>query len=164
VVGAALEGHQFREGAQPLTGSTSPWNTCALWSVAKLGRTGFLAVSDGLPCDASVAGIEEVAAIAVAQSLLRAPRRGLLPAWLWRRRSTSTDADGMRAKLVDLGREHVTWDVAWEDPARQAWHAKKMESKAQRAAAQLAALGLAEAGATVWHVKDAGGSGGGNKT
>jgi hypothetical protein len=158
VVGAALEGHQFKgskegEGAQPqpLTGSTSPWNTCALWSVPKLGLTGFLAVSDGLPGDPGVAGIEEVAAIAVAQSL-RAASSG--------EGKGERDGGGMRAKLVNL-RGHVAWNVAWDDPARQAWHAKKMESKVRRASAQLAALGLGTGGATVWHVEDAAAARGG---
>lgn len=136
VVGAALQGHTFKAGLQRLDGCSSPWNTCALWSVPKLSLTGFLPASDGLPGDPGAAGIEEVAAIAVAQSLREAAGGG-----------------GMRAKLVDL-RGHVTWNVAWDDPARQAWHAKKMESKARRAAAQLAALGIGEGAATVWHVED----------
>lgn len=142
VVGAALEGHQFKAGRQLLNGCTSPWNTCALWSVPKLSLTGFLAVSDGLPEDRGVAGIEEVAAIAVAQSL-RAPSSLL---------SWGAGSGGMRAKLVSL-RGHVAWNVAWDDPARQAWHAKKMESKVRRAEAQLAALGIGGR-ASVWHVED----------
>jgi hypothetical protein len=141
VVGAALEGHQFKAGQQPLNGCTSPWNTCALWSVPKLSLTGFLAVSDGLPEDRGVAGIEEVAAIAVAQSL-RAP-----PSLL----SRASGSGGMRAKLVGL--KNVAWNVAWDDPARLAWHAKKMESKVRRAEAQLAALGVG-CRASVWHVED----------
>lgn len=41
VVGAALTGHDFREGeAVELTGVTTPWNTLALWDVAKLARLG----------------------------------------------------------------------------------------------------------------------------
>ena len=31
VVGAALPGHDFREGRRPLGGRTAPWNTLALW-------------------------------------------------------------------------------------------------------------------------------------
>lgn len=153
VVGAALEGHRFRAGLQPLNGCTSPWNTCALWSVPKLARTGFLAVSDGLPGDRGVAGIEEVAAIAVAQHLRMPPAHGLggfLSRWF----AGGRGGGGVRAKLVSL-RGHVAWDVVWDDPARQAWHAKKMESKVQRAEAQLAALGLGGPGrGAVWHVEE----------
>merc|ERR1719182_1141930 len=49
VVGAALSGHTFEEGEQPLNGRTTPWNTLALWSVRKLSLTGFLRIADGLP-------------------------------------------------------------------------------------------------------------------
>lgn len=152
VVGAALEGHRFQPGVRPLDGCTSPWNTCALWSVPKLARTGFLAVSDGLPGDKGVAGIEEVAAIAVAQALRRGPPS--ISSLLLPGRGNDGAAGGMRAKLVSL-KGHVGWNVVWDDPARQAWHAKKMESKVQRAEAQLAALGLGVRGrGVVWHVED----------
>ncbi len=155
----ALEGHRFQPGLQPLTGTSTPWNTCALWSVAKLGLTGFLAVSD----DKSVGGVEEVAVIAVAQQglLQRAPS-GLSSSSSSSlsslfRKSRRLSGNGMRAKLVHL-QGHLAWKVDWTDPARQEWHRKKMESKLARAGAQLEALGLgsAESGAwsaKVWHVE-----------
>lgn len=41
VVGAALTGHAFRGGETvELTGVTTPWNTLALWDVAKLAKLG----------------------------------------------------------------------------------------------------------------------------
>lgn len=41
VVGAALTGHEFRAGEiVELTGVSTPWNTLALWDVAKLARLG----------------------------------------------------------------------------------------------------------------------------
>lgn len=49
VVGPTVDGHTFQEGEQPLNGRTSPWNTLALWSVRKLGLTGFLSIADGMP-------------------------------------------------------------------------------------------------------------------
>lgn len=41
VVGAALAGHAFDGGAiVELTGVTTPWNTLALWDVAKIAKLG----------------------------------------------------------------------------------------------------------------------------
>lgn len=41
VVGAALTGHAFQGGQTvELTGVTTPWNTLALWDVAKLAKSG----------------------------------------------------------------------------------------------------------------------------
>lgn len=41
VVGAALTGHAFQGGETvELTGVTTPWNTLALWDVAKLAKLG----------------------------------------------------------------------------------------------------------------------------
>lgn len=49
VVGPVLDGHSFEPGEQPLNGRTTPWNTLALWSMRKLGLTGFLSIADGMP-------------------------------------------------------------------------------------------------------------------
>eukprot|EP00124_Ichthyophonus_hoferi_P002277 Ihof_evm5s149 gene=Ihof_evmTU5s149 len=68
VVGARLQGHDFSQGQHVLDGCTSPWNTCALWDVAKLSLTGFLSVADGLS-DISP-GVEEVVTIALLQQQL----------------------------------------------------------------------------------------------
>jgi hypothetical protein len=39
IVGKALEGHHFDgEGIRPLTGLNCPWNTCAIWDMAKLAK------------------------------------------------------------------------------------------------------------------------------
>ena len=114
-----LEGHDFKPGLRELTGGTSPWNTLALWSVKRLGVTGFVTVSDGLG-DKSIAGIEEVAAIALHQHI----RGGV---------------KGAMAKVVKL---EVGWDVDWADPERQKWHEEKMRGKVRRAQLQLQELGL----------------------
>jgi hypothetical protein len=55
VVGKAFsDAHNFNAGERDLTGLTTPWNTLSLWSVQKLGLTGFLSVSDGIVQDASI--------------------------------------------------------------------------------------------------------------
>jgi hypothetical protein len=118
VAGAALPGHDFTPGVHTLTGTTTPWNTLALWHVQKLARVGFLAVAEGL-VTGTAAGVEEVTTIAVLQQLLGAQR--------------------CCAKLVRL--REVQWDVRWEDAARQQWHDSKMASKLQRAHQQMAVLG-----------------------
>jgi len=48
VVGAALPGHDFREGRRPLGGRTAPWNTLALWRLDRLCLVGFPLVADGV--------------------------------------------------------------------------------------------------------------------
>jgi len=49
VVGPVLDGHTFTPGETALDGRTTPWNTLALWSIRKLGLTGFLHIADGMP-------------------------------------------------------------------------------------------------------------------
>lgn len=121
VVGAVLPGHDHRgvrTEIMPLTGRTSPWNTLALWDLSKISRTGFQLVSEGLD-DSSMAGVEEVAAIALLQSLF---------------------PNTCKAKLVQV--QGVNWEQEFADPARQQWHENKMASKVERPAHQLASLGL----------------------
>eukprot|EP00949_MAST-11_sp_MAST-11-sp1_P000825 g825.t1 len=119
VCGAALPGHQVAEVVPgestmaPLTGTTCPWNTFALWSLPHLARTGFLSISDV----GKERGVEEAAVIAVHQQLF---------------------PESSEAKLISLRRER---DLVWLTP-RRASHAAKMESKERRAAAQLRELGL----------------------
>ncbi|CAN0490526.1 unnamed protein product, partial [Ectocarpus sp. 8 AP-2014] len=118
VVGAALTGHAFRGGETvELTGVTTPWNTLALWDVAKLAKLGFLGVAEGL-LPGVPAGVEEVTAIAALQALL--------------------GAEHARAKLVRLPQaslrrrrfpRQVRWQTAWEDEGRRRWHESKMSSK-----------------------------------
>jgi hypothetical protein len=128
VAGARLAGHDYRaqEDATavvaPLTGRTSPWNTLAVWNLRKLALTGFQLVSDGLVTDDDknqepwYGGIEEVVAIALLQKLL--------------------GADRAKAKLLHI--PGIEWDQNFDDPERKRWHEYKMESKATRAAHQLA--------------------------
>eukprot|EP00752_Nemacystus_decipiens_P005803 g5249.t1 len=120
VVGAALTGHAFH-GSQTveLTGVTTPWNTLALWDVAKLAKLGFLGVAEGL-LPGVPAGVEEVTAIATLQALL--------------------GVEHARAKLVRL--PQVQWQTAWEDEGRRKWHESKMSSKLERAEKQMLALGI----------------------
>jgi hypothetical protein len=105
-----------------LNGRTSPWNTLALWNVSKLALTGFLAVSEGLHDDPTVAGVEEVATISLLQKLF--------------------GAQCMKAKLMSI--PSIQWDTVSfaHDPARQVWHEQKMQSKLQRAAQQVQLLAL----------------------
>ncbi|TDH65540.1 hypothetical protein CCR75_006508 [Bremia lactucae] len=132
VVGAALPGHAFHpnSASQPiqLSGLTSPWNTLALWNLESLIKIGFALMGDALRLEVdgigSAAGIEEVATIAMYQQLY----------------ASSTIAT--TAKLVHI--PSITWHVnEIQDPQRLEWHNKKMLSKLQRAAAQLAHFGVA---------------------
>jgi len=137
VAGAALNGHSTPNFPSqpnnnqclsninnvPLNGRTCPWNTLALWNLSKLVLTGFLSVSD----IGSSAGIEECAAIAMHQTLF--PKA--------------------RAKLVRLS--DVQWHENFDDEERRQWHERKMNSKRERAEAQLKLLGLTDVG-VVEHV------------
>ena len=69
VVGLRLHGHAFQEGIRRLDGLTTPWNTMALWSVAKLCLIGFVMVAEGLEGE-WLGGVEEVATIAVLQKII----------------------------------------------------------------------------------------------
>lgn len=137
VVGAAFSGHSFGGGSPPsspgsscgatatahvpLDGRTSPWNTLALWHAPTLALTGFLGVAEGcdIEHDRRDGGVEEVTAIATLQHL--APHRA-------------------GAKLI-RGVPGLAWSTDFEgDEERRAWHARKMESKAERPASQMARL------------------------
>lgn len=119
VAGATLNGHVYQPNSiVTLNGRTSPWNTVAVWNVPKLILTGFLMVSDL----GSNAGVEECTAIAVHQQLF--PQA--------------------RAKLVRLN--DVEWQDVFEDDERRQWHERKMNSKLERAAAQLKLLQLVDKG------------------
>ncbi|CAI5719589.1 unnamed protein product [Peronospora destructor] len=130
VVGAALPGHDFQPDPadQPveLSGLTSPWNTLALWNLEQLTKVGFALMGDALRLEVdgigSAAGIEEVATIAMYQQLY-----------------LGTTSPTM-AKLVRV--PSIAWQVdELNDFKRLAWHEKKMASKQQRAAAQIAHFG-----------------------
>uniref|UniRef100_M4BTB3 Uncharacterized protein n=1 Tax=Hyaloperonospora arabidopsidis (strain Emoy2) TaxID=559515 RepID=M4BTB3_HYAAE len=141
VVGAAMPGHDFQPDpdSQPieLSGLTSPWNTLALWNLEQLTKVGFVLMGDALRLEVdgigSVAGIEEVATIAVYQQLYA--------------NATSPTT----AKLVRV--PNIAWQVnTMKDPQRSAWHEKKMASKQQRAAAQIAHFGGVSPG-RVFHLE-----------
>ena len=126
VAGAVLPGHDFYpQSIQPLNGRTTPWNTLAIWNLAKLSLTGFVLVADGvhLGKDGSpgVSGIEEVSTIAVLQRIL--------------------GADHAKVKLVPLS-DNVKWETNFEDEERRAWHEHKMNSKLERATRHLELLSL----------------------
>ncbi|KAK1945212.1 hypothetical protein P3T76_003745 [Phytophthora citrophthora] len=130
VVGAALPGHDFlpNSASQPveLTGLTSPWNTLALWNLEQLTKVGFALMGDALRLEVdgigSAAGIEEVATIAMYQQLYA---NGISPTV---------------AKLVRV--PSIAWQLdGLQDQKRLEWHQKKMASKQQRAAAQIAHFG-----------------------
>ncbi|CAI5703077.1 hypothetical protein KXD40_003943 [Peronospora effusa] len=130
VVGAALPGHDFQPNPvnQPveLSGLTSPWNTLALWNLEQLMKVGFALMGDALRLEVdgigSAAGIEEVATIAMYQQLYLGT------------------ASPTTAKLVRV--PSITWQVnELKDSKRLAWHEKKMATKQQRAAAQIAHFG-----------------------
>ncbi|KAI9914946.1 hypothetical protein PsorP6_008438 [Peronosclerospora sorghi] len=130
VVGAALPGHNFQPDPenQPieLSGLTSPWNTLALWNLEQLTKVGFSLMGDALRLEVDVigsaAGIEEVATIAMYQQLY------------------AKTASPTTAKVVRV--PSIAWEVdGLTDIKRLAWHEKKMASKQQRAAAQIAHFG-----------------------
>ena len=123
VAGAVLPGHDYQPATtMPLTGRTSPWNTLAIWDLRKISLTGFPLVSEGLLTpNQEAAGVEEVAATAILQKLL--------------------GGHAAKSKLVAL--PGVQWQEDFDgDPERQAWHARKMNSKKLRAARQLELLGI----------------------
>jgi hypothetical protein len=112
LAGAALPGHLYSPNTtQKLGGRTCPWNTLCIWNVNKLALVGFPLVSDMPP----TAGIEEVATVAILQTLLGSNRA--------------------KCKLVKV--PDISWNETFDDPERQAWHEQKMASKAERAQAQL---------------------------
>ncbi|KAE8911158.1 hypothetical protein PF005_g17669 [Phytophthora fragariae] len=141
VVGAALPGHEFQAdpASQPveLSGLTSPWNTLALWNLEQLTKVGVALMGDALRLEVdgigSAAGIEEVATIAMYQQLY------------------ANSSSPTTAKLVRVS--SIAWQVdGLDDPERLAWHKKKMASKQQRAAAQLAHFGGVAPG-RVYHLE-----------
>ena len=156
VAGVVLPGHDYQQDSvQPLNGRTTPWNTLAVWNLAKLTLTGFPLVADGLhypPLNnnnsndnngdgqatttpqplrqtAPAAGVEEVSTIALLQHVLGGPTQA-------------------RAKLVRLLPDGMTtWDQEFEgNRQRQEWHEYKMKSKLERAAVHLKLLNLTDAG------------------
>jgi hypothetical protein len=117
VVGACMEGHNFKAGWNDITGRTTPWNTFAVWDVKKLSVFGFPLLGDGI-INHKMGGVEEVTAITMAQNHLR----------------SST------AILMDMSAANISWNTKFDDPQRAAWHEQKMKSKDERPAVQLTFL------------------------
>ena len=132
VVGLSLRGaHWFLEGEQDLNGLTCPWNTVSVWNVSRLGLTGFLPVADanGPHLEAGDAGVEEVTAIALQQTLF--------------------GKDNAKAKLVRVPSSWYTWNVEQHSRERLQKHRKKMMSKLIRPRKQMAVLGTIASGKVV---------------
>jgi hypothetical protein len=126
VVGARLEEtHGGPPGDRPIDGLSSPWNTLALWNVATLSLSGFLAVSDGL-YEPDSAGVEEVVVISLLQALH--PERA-------------------RALLIEL--PGVSWNARWPDTRRRTQHEAKMRSKVDRGELQLRSLNVPRGTVTI---------------
>lgn len=128
LVGALVPGQDFSPGRHVLTGGNSPWNTFALWSVAKLTQVGFMPISEGVLKDIP-GGVEEGPTVAVLQML---------------------QPDSSCCKLIDLN-PPPKWHTDWTDPKRQQWHREKMESKVKRTTAQMKTLRTEDA--FVDHIK-----------
>lgn len=127
VVGARLDGHTFQTGWNGLTGTTVPWNTCAIWSISKLQRLGFPLVGEALyDATGKEAGVEEQGAIAAYQQLYQ----------------------DCAAKLMEV--PGINWDTSELDEERKAKHDAKMRSKEARPAAQLRYAKLE--GGSVFHL------------
>lgn len=118
VAGARFPEHQFSEGSVVGTGSTTPWNTFAVWNMTYLARFGFPLLGDA-PFDQKMAGVEEVSAIALYQKLY-----------------------GLSAKLVSVAGFYEEWNTDGWDADRMSKHEAKIASKVSRPAAQLARADL----------------------
>lgn len=112
VVGARLDGHEFKPGISIATGNSIPWNTLAVWNLKFLIRTGFMLVSDA-PFNPSIAGIEEFSTCAVQQKLY----------------------PEVKIKLANI--PGILWNTQKLGVKRMASHLKKMETKKIRAEKQL---------------------------
>eukprot|EP00944_MAST-04C_sp_MAST-4C-sp1_P012335 g12335.t1 len=132
VVGARLKGHDFpsydfTQETRVLRGTTVPWNTCALWNVQKLAKTGFSMIGDGF-LENSEAGVEEVTTISILQAIHK--------------------PDEAKAKLIELN--SVVWKTKFANNLkRQVAHKRKMDSKNTRAESQMRLLGNIKPGSVV---------------
>jgi hypothetical protein len=141
VVGPELQGHAFRgvedvwEGKQEqedtlthtynVNGVTVPWDTFAIWSVAKLLRVGLLPLAEAHIENGGA--IEEVTAIVMQHRLFGEANQ--------------------RVKLVRLLGNPIGWDHitgAHVDEARRAANLVKIQTKRQRSLAQIKKLNLLE--------------------
>jgi hypothetical protein len=118
---------------RPLNGTTTPWNTLAMWDIPKLGLTGFPLVAEGIHPETIVkgGGVEEVSAITLLQKILALGKA--------------------KAKLLCFPDDTSEWKTGeFEgDPVRKEWHDRKMKSKVERPAKQIAVLFPEEGGDVV---------------
>ena len=68
VAGARLAGHDFSKDRRVLlSGTTSPWNTFALWDLPSINTMGgFMDISNS--CEGRMGGVEEIVVIASARA------------------------------------------------------------------------------------------------
>eukprot|EP01031_Cornospumella_fuschlensis_P036288 gene36288-44022_t len=150
VLGLRFDGHVFEPGKHVLTGTTTPWNTFAIWHVDHLGRVGFPLIGDGQRGDRENGGVEEVTAISLLQLLdpsLKAVLVGFdIARHEERSRSISSTAVAPRAVNDDHAPSHTSksdWQTHFNgDAKRLKYHEQKMRSKESRPRKQLEYMGL----------------------
>jgi len=130
VAGACLPGHEFcGQGKMTVdaSGTTTPWNTLAVWNTAKLATIGFVHIGNGSKVLNMDAGIEEVSTASVIQGIAR-----------------SAGLPVPHVKLIKMPNEfNMKWRNNFQamDPQRQEKHVKKMKFKNHRAQAHMDVLG-----------------------
>ncbi len=123
VVGARLPQHEFYSDREKVTGTgkTVPWNTCCLWNLSLLARTGFPLIGDA-SFDPPMAGGEELSLIALQQALY--PEH---------------------SKTILMEMSGIEWKTEFtNDSVRRTKHERKLNTKGKRSALQLGMLGLKE--------------------
>lgn len=120
VVGAVMPGH-WLPGANLVAGDgeTCPYNTCAIWELNFLHRTGFLPISE-MPMNPEMAGNEEIVAVTLQQQLFK-----------------------NKAKLVLV--PGITSQTDHWDDERKKRHQSLVDTKKIRSEAQLNMLSLNQA-------------------
>lgn len=154
VIGPELTGHEFSEGTQQLRGRTCPWNTFAIWRVQVLGLLGFPLIGDGVGSDRSKGGVEELSAITLLQKMNPGYKAVLMRFFSTTQECSSDSGNGSSSGSgASSSSRNSRWNTSFNnDPLRQEYHNRKMQSKDERPAAQLKALGI-ESGC-VQHVVD----------
>lgn len=125
-VGARFPEHKFSEGEHIATGSSFPWGTFGIWNLVELAKFGMPLCGDA-PFNSTKAGVEELSTVGMFQERFNA---GL----------STFEA---KAKLVTMNQGfYGEWNMDGWDEARFAAHMKKIASKSERPAAQLAWAGI----------------------
>lgn len=134
-----MKQHTFAgEGTHDLTGLTAPWNTCAIWNLPQLARTGFPCVADTNTPPGNSA-IEEVPAIALHQLLFPETSQAILVKVHATKDNWHTE---WSASLLHFPLIFVHTTRTREDPGRLKWQASKLATKDKSAASHLRTLGL----------------------